>query len=90
MFESFRSTIVETGAAEIFVRHAGEGPPVYLLHGHPRTSATWPPGAPRPPGWVRWPPVTLAYSPLAVLRAPPLTLAKPALAVLPYPPLTVA
>ncbi|MFF2390214.1 alpha/beta fold hydrolase [Agromyces sp. NPDC058104] len=47
MFESFRSTVVETGAAEIFVRHAGEGPPVYLLHGHPRTSATWHRVAPR-------------------------------------------
>lgn len=23
------------------MRHGGSGPPVLLLHGHPRTSATW-------------------------------------------------
>ncbi|MDQ0893890.1 alpha/beta fold hydrolase [Agromyces ramosus] len=41
MFEQFQTTVVDTGAASIFVRHAGSGPAVYLLHGHPRTSATW-------------------------------------------------
>ncbi|MRG58752.1 alpha/beta fold hydrolase [Agromyces sp. CFH 90414] len=41
MFEGFDATEVDTGAARIFVRHAGDGPAVYLLHGHPRTSATW-------------------------------------------------
>ncbi|MEU6443721.1 alpha/beta hydrolase [Streptomyces sp. NPDC047046] len=41
MFEGFTQSTVSTGEAEIFVRHGGEGPPVLLLHGHPRTSATW-------------------------------------------------
>ncbi len=42
MFEGFDETEIDTGDARIFVRHcAGDGPPVMLLHGHPRTSATW-------------------------------------------------
>lgn len=41
MFEGFATTEVETEGARIFVRHGGEGPPIMLLHGHPRTSATW-------------------------------------------------
>lgn len=41
MFEGFDTEVVQTGQASIFVRHGGEGPPVLLLHGHPRTSATW-------------------------------------------------
>jgi haloacetate dehalogenase len=41
VFEGFETTYVDTGAATIFTRHAGDGPPVLLLHGHPRTSATW-------------------------------------------------
>lgn len=41
VFEDFQTAVVDTGDARIFVRHAGSGPPVYLLHGHPRTSATW-------------------------------------------------
>ncbi|MFD5213594.1 alpha/beta fold hydrolase [Microbacterium sp. NPDC058345] len=41
MFEGFTEEVVATDAARIFVRHAGSGPPVLLLHGHPRTSATW-------------------------------------------------
>lgn len=41
MFENFASERITVGEATIQVRHAGEGPPVLLLHGHPRTSATW-------------------------------------------------
>ena len=41
MFEGFESTVIDTDGARIFVRHGGEGPAIMLLHGHPRTSATW-------------------------------------------------
>ncbi|TGN79799.1 alpha/beta hydrolase [Streptomyces bauhiniae] len=41
MFEGFETSRVQAGEASILVRHGGEGPPVVLLHGHPRTSATW-------------------------------------------------
>jgi len=41
VFEDFATTTVDTGEAQIAVRHGGAGPAVYLLHGHPRTSATW-------------------------------------------------
>jgi haloacetate dehalogenase len=47
MFEGFASEQFDTGDASIFVRHGGSGPPVLLLHGHPRTSATWHRVAPR-------------------------------------------
>ena len=40
MFAGFRSEFVDVGRTTLFVRSAGEGPPVLLLHGHPRTSAT--------------------------------------------------
>ncbi|MFD5074114.1 alpha/beta fold hydrolase [Streptomyces sp. NPDC058371] len=41
MFEGFKASTVQVEAASVFVRYGGEGPPVLLLHGHPRTSATW-------------------------------------------------
>jgi haloacetate dehalogenase len=47
MFDGFASRTVRVDGASIFVRHGGEGPPVLLLHGHPRTSATWHSVAPR-------------------------------------------
>ncbi|MBG0817291.1 alpha/beta fold hydrolase [Planomonospora sp. ID82291] len=41
MFEDFTDERVDVGEAELRVRHGGSGPPVLLLHGHPRTHATW-------------------------------------------------
>lgn len=41
MFDGFQTTDVDVGEARIHVRHGGEGPPIVLLHGHPRTGATW-------------------------------------------------
>lgn len=41
VFEGFEETQVDVGEASVFVRFGGQGPPVVLLHGHPRTSATW-------------------------------------------------
>ncbi|GGO76960.1 alpha/beta fold hydrolase [Nonomuraea cavernae] len=41
MFDDFTTATVDVGEAELFVRHGGSGPPVLLLHGHPRTHATW-------------------------------------------------
>ena len=47
VFDGFRTEQVDVGEASIFVRHGGDGPPLLLLHGHPRTSATWHRVAPR-------------------------------------------
>ncbi len=41
MFEGFTEEHIDVGESSIFVRHGGAGPAVLLLHGHPRTSATW-------------------------------------------------
>jgi haloacetate dehalogenase len=41
VFEGFTTDQIHVGDASICVRHGGDGPPVVLLHGHPRTSATW-------------------------------------------------
>jgi haloacetate dehalogenase len=41
MFEGFALERIDTGEATLRVRHGGSGPPVVLLHGHPRTLATW-------------------------------------------------
>ncbi|WP_440069963.1 alpha/beta fold hydrolase [Streptosporangium sp. OZ121] len=47
MFEGFEAGPIQVEDASIHVRHGGQGPPVLLLHGHPRTSATWHRVAPR-------------------------------------------
>ncbi|RZS82918.1 haloacetate dehalogenase [Motilibacter rhizosphaerae] len=41
MFDGFTDERVDVGEAVLRVRHGGDGPPVVLLHGHPRTGATW-------------------------------------------------
>ena len=41
MFEGFTLERVDVGEAVLRVRHGGSGPAVLLLHGHPRTHATW-------------------------------------------------
>ena len=41
MFDGFASADVDTGDTTIFVRHAGSGPPLLLLHGFPQTHAMW-------------------------------------------------
>jgi haloacetate dehalogenase len=41
MFEGFAEVMVEVDGLKLFIRHGGAGPAVLLLHGHPRTSATW-------------------------------------------------
>ncbi len=42
MFDGFELTRVRVAPeVELRVRHGGSGPPVVLLHGHPRTHTTW-------------------------------------------------
>jgi haloacetate dehalogenase len=41
MFEGFSLERADVGEAVLRVRHGGSGPAVLLLHGHPRTHATW-------------------------------------------------
>jgi haloacetate dehalogenase len=41
MFEDFDEGLVDGDGLDLFVRRGGSGPPVLLLHGHPRTSSTW-------------------------------------------------
>ncbi|HEX2525272.1 MAG TPA: alpha/beta hydrolase [Geminicoccus sp.] len=41
MFDGFALEMIELPNATLRVRHGGSGPPVLLLHGHPRTHATW-------------------------------------------------
>jgi haloacetate dehalogenase len=47
MFEGFHDERVDVGEVVLRVRHGGDGPPVLLVHGHPRTGATWHRVAPR-------------------------------------------
>jgi len=41
MLDGFASAEIDTGETTIFVRHAGSGPPLLLLHGFPQTHAMW-------------------------------------------------
>ena len=41
MFEGFTLARIAVGDVELRVRHGGSGPPIVLLHGHPRTHTTW-------------------------------------------------
>lgn len=41
MFDGFELTRCQGDGAKLRVRHGGQGSPVLLLHGHPRTHATW-------------------------------------------------
>jgi haloacetate dehalogenase len=40
-FDGFALETIDCGEVALRVRHGGSGPPVVLLHGHPRTHATW-------------------------------------------------
>lgn len=40
-FEGFTLENLDVGEVRLRVRHGGNGSPVVLLHGHPRTHATW-------------------------------------------------
>ena len=41
MFGGFELERIDVGDAVLRVRHGGSGPPLLLLHGHPRTHVTW-------------------------------------------------
>jgi haloacetate dehalogenase len=41
MVEGFTLERIDVAEAELRVRHGGSGPPLVLLHGHPRTHVTW-------------------------------------------------
>ena len=41
MFEGFTLETIDLGDVQLRVRHGGQGSPVMLLHGHPRTHTTW-------------------------------------------------
>lgn len=41
LFPGFAEDVVDTGRAQIYVRHGGAGPPLLLLHGYPQTHAAW-------------------------------------------------
>jgi haloacetate dehalogenase len=41
MFEHFTLDRIDVGEVTLRVRYGGTGPPIVLLHGHPRTHVTW-------------------------------------------------
>ncbi|MCP3801589.1 alpha/beta hydrolase [Allokutzneria sp. A3M-2-11 16] len=41
MFEGFALEQIDVGEVRLSVRRGGSGPPILLLHGHPRTHTTW-------------------------------------------------
>ena len=41
MFDGFALDRIELDDVTLRVRHGGSGPPILLLHGHPRTHTTW-------------------------------------------------
>jgi haloacetate dehalogenase len=41
VFEGFELERIDVGEVSLRVRYGGSGPPLLLLHGHPRTHATW-------------------------------------------------
>jgi haloacetate dehalogenase len=41
MFPGFTIEDIPVEDATLHVRHGGDGPPVLLMHGHPRTGSTW-------------------------------------------------
>ncbi|MGD0050933.1 MAG: alpha/beta hydrolase [Vulcanimicrobiaceae bacterium] len=41
MFDGFVLERIDTGEAQLRVRHGGVGPPLLLLHGHPQTHVMW-------------------------------------------------
>ncbi len=41
MFDEFKREDIDVGEVTLRLRHGGQGPAVALLHGHPRTHATW-------------------------------------------------
>jgi haloacetate dehalogenase len=41
VFDGFTLQHIDVGDVTLRVRHGGEGSPVVLIHGHPRTHATW-------------------------------------------------
>ena len=47
IFPGFADELIELDEVRLRVRHAGDGPAVLLIHGHPRTGATWHRVAPR-------------------------------------------
>ena len=41
MLSNFTDERIDVGGVILRIRHGGAGPPVLLIHGHPRTGSTW-------------------------------------------------